>query len=72
MTAAAINIVVFKKRRGRKHYVRHLSSLRHELLVDADKEIVAEEASFHFGLVGRNRNWICVLDNERVNRPAAL
>ena len=72
VTATAIDIVVLKKCCRRKHHIRHLRGLRHELLVDTDEEIIASKTLLHLGLVRRNGNRIGVLDNERVNRTTAL
>src|SRR5262245_13453624 len=70
--ASPIAIVVLEKRRRRKHNVRHLRCLRLELLMDADEQILASEALLDLVLVGRNRNRIGVLDDQRLNGTTAL
>ena len=75
VAAAAIDIVVLKKGGRRQHHVRHLRGLGHELLVDADEQIVARKAALDLVLVGRNRHRIGVLDDQRrepARRPARL
>src|SRR5215510_12063378 len=70
--ASAINIVVLEEGRCRKHHVCHLSCLRHELLMNADEEILASKALLDLVLVGRNRDRIGVLDDQRLNGTTAL
>src|SRR6516162_3119554 len=72
MAPATVNIIVLKKSGCWQHHIRHECRLGHELLVHTDKEIVTRESPLDLALIGRNRNWIGVLDNERMNGTAAL
>src|SRR5690606_37867433 len=47
MPAALVDVVMLHEHRSRKDHVREFSGVRHELLMDAGEEVVAEEASFH-------------------------
>ena len=72
MAAAAINIVMLKESGRWQHHVRHQCRLGHELFVHTDEQIIACEAALDLVLVGRNRHRIGVLDDKRMNLPAAL
>src|SRR5262249_10440310 len=68
----AINIVVLEKRRRRVPYIGGVRCLRHELLVYTAEEILASDSLLALVLVGRNRDRIGVLDDQRLNGGAAL
>src|SRR5512132_3756645 len=60
--ASAINIVVLEEGRRRKYHICHLSRLGHELLMNADEQILAGKAFLDLVLIWRNRHRIGVLD----------
>ena len=70
--AGGIKIVVLDEHGGRQDDVRDLGGVGHELLVHADEQILAGETALDHVLVRRDRDRIGVLDEERVDRPAAL
>ena len=47
MAAGGVDVVVLEKRRRRQHDIGHRRRLGHELLVDADEQIVARETPVH-------------------------
>ena len=72
MAAAVVEIVVLHEHRRGEHDVGHLRCLGHELLVHRDEQILAGEPLAHQPLLGRHRHRIGVLDQHRLDWPAAL
>src|SRR5262245_61071855 len=72
VSASAINIVVLEEGRRRERHICHLAWLRHELLMNADEQILASKALLDPVLIGRNRDRIGVLDDQRLNGTTAL
>src|SRR5215510_1666925 len=70
--ASAINIVVLEEGRRRKNHICHQSRLRHELLMTADEQILAGKAFLDLALIGRDRDRIGVLDDQRLNGTTTL
>ena len=70
--AALVDVVVLEEHGGRQHHVGHLRGGRHELLVDADEQVLAREACLHLALLGRHLHGVGVLDEEGGHGRAAL
>ena len=72
LATAVIEIVVLHEHGRRQHDVGHLGRLGHELLVHRDEQILPRETLPHQCLLRRHRHRIGVLDQHRLDRPAAL
>ncbi len=66
-----IDVVMLHEHGCRQHNIGHSSSLGHELLVHADEQIVARKAALDRILIGRDRDRIGVLDQQRRHRRPA-
>ena len=71
VAAALVEIVVFQKHRRRQHDVGHRSRFGHEMLVNADEQVVAREAALHLALRGRHDDRVGALHQQRLDRAAA-
>ncbi len=69
--AGGVEVVVLDEHGGGQDHVGDLGGVGHELLVHADEQIVAGKAALDRLLVGRDRNRIGVLDQQRGDRRAA-
>ena len=65
---AGVDVVMLEEGRGRQHDIGHRRRLGHELLVDADEEIVAGEASRTLFGVRADHHRVGVLDQHRRHR----
>ena len=68
--AGGVEIVVLEKCRRRQHDVGHRRGLGHELLVDADEQVVAGKALTHETEFRGDHHRIGILDEECGNRRA--
>ena len=68
MAAALIDVVVLEKHGRRQDHVGHAGGLGHELLVHAHEQVLARKAALDAILLGRDRDRVGVLDQERGNR----
>src|ERR1700733_8840456 len=72
MCACGVDVVVLEEHRRREHNVGKTRGISHELLMHADKQILARESLPNFFLVGRDHHRIGVLDQHRLNWAAPL
>ena len=72
MRACGVDVVVLEEHRRGQNDIGKARGVGHELLVHADKQILAREPSPHLLLVGRDHQRIGVLDQHRLDRAAAL
>ena len=73
LAARGIEVVVLEEHGGRQHDVGQLRRVGHELLVDADEQVVAQRSPARtLAAFGSDRHRVGVLDQHRVDRrPAA-
>ena len=71
MASREVEIVVFEKHGCRQHDVGEPRRVGQELLVNADEQIVAGEATLHARRVGRDNGGIGGLNQHRPHRRAA-
>ena len=72
VTAAAVDVVMLEEHGGRQHDVGEPGGVRHELLVDAGEQVVAQHALPHQALLRRDIGRIGVLDEQRGHRRPAI
>ena len=70
VAAGDIDVVVLQERGRRQDDVGHGGGLGHELLVDADEQVVAQEAFAHLGRFRRHHHRVGVLDEHPLDRTA--
>ena len=71
VAAGLVDVVVLQEHGGRQHHVGHPGGLGQKLLVHADEQVVAREPALDPVLVGRDRDRIGVLDEQRRDRRTA-
>src|SRR5690606_18790300 len=72
MPAAAVDVVMLQEHGCWKYDVCELRRVRHELLMDADKKIIAQKAALHQPLFRRDIGGIRVLDQHGGDRRTAM
>ncbi len=69
--AGLVDVGMLEEHGGRQDDVGHARRVGQELLVHGDEQVVAREAPVHLAEVGRDAHRVGVLDQQRVDRPAA-
>ena len=62
VAAGLVDVVMLEEHGRRQHDVGHLGRLGHELLMDADEQVLAGKAALDQLLLGRDRDRVGVLD----------
>ena len=68
MGAGSVEIIVLEKGRRRQHDVGHRCGLGHELLMDANEQVIAGEALANESQFGGDDHRIGILDEQRGDR----
>ena len=64
MSVGGLQFFVLEKRRGRQDDISVIGSVRQELLVDHREQVLARKASHHTVVIGCDRNWVGVVNED--------